>query len=78
MIYYIWILTYDEQNEKYDDIEKLCTLILDECTNEQIRYSAIQCLSGYYDNKGETKKALNILKKLPKDYRDTYAEEYFN
>ena len=79
MLYYIWILTYDEQNEKYDDIEKLCTLILDECTNEQIRYSAIQCLSGYYDNKGETKKALNILKKLPKDYRDTYAEqrEYF-
>ena len=79
MNYYIWELAYDEQNEKYNDIEKLCTLILDECTNEQIRYSAIQCLSGYYDNKGETKKALNILKKLPKDYRSTYAEqrEYF-
>ena len=43
MNYYIWELAYDEQNEKYDDIEKLCTLILDECTNEQIRYSAIQC-----------------------------------
>ena len=79
MNYYIWELAYDEQNEKYDDIEKLCLLILEECTNNQIRYSAIQCLSGYYDNKCETKKALNILKKLPKDYRDTYAEqrEYF-
>lgn len=79
MNYYIWILAYDEKNEKYDEVEKLCLLILDECTNEQIKYSAIQCLSSYYENKGEARKALNIIKKLPKDYRDTYAEqrEYF-
>ena len=32
MIYYIWILAYDELNEKYDDIEKLCLLIyMDVC-----------------------------------------------
>lgn len=77
--YYIWVLTYDEENKDYDNIEKLCLLILEECNDEQIRYSAIECLSNYYSVKGDKKKALKILKKLPHDYRDTFAEtrEYF-
>lgn len=77
--YYIWVLSYDEENKDYDDIEKLCLVILEECNDEQIRYSAIKCLSNYYSVKGEEKKAFKILKKLPHDYRDTFAEtrEYF-
>ena len=77
--YYIWVLTYDEENKDYDNIEKLCLLILEECNDEQIRYSAIECLSNYYSVKGDEKKALKILKKLPLDYRNTFAEarEYF-
>ncbi|MBQ4570556.1 MAG: helix-turn-helix transcriptional regulator [Bacilli bacterium] len=77
--YYIWLLTYDEKNINFDEIEKLCLLILEECNDEQIRYSAIECLSNYYSVKGDEKKALKILKKLPLDYRNTFAEarEYF-
>lgn len=77
--YYIWLLTYDEKNINFDEIEKLCLLILEECNDDQIRYSAIECLSNYYSVKGDNKKALKILKKLPLDYRNTFAEarEYF-
>ena len=79
MNYYIWLLTYDEKNINFDEIEKLSLLILEECNDEQIRYSAIECLSNYYSVKGDQKKALKILKKLPLDYRNTFAEarEYF-
>ena len=77
--YYIWLLTYDEKNINFDEIEKLCLLILEECNDDQIRYSAIEWLSNYYSVKGDNKKALKILKKLPLDYRNTFAEarEYF-
>ena len=61
---------YDNPDELY----KLCNRVLDECTLDSPRYSALSILSGLYALDGQMEKAVEVCKRLP-DYWSTRGQE---
>ncbi len=57
-----------------EELYKLCGEILDKCTIQKIRYSAMEVMSVLYLNDGMTKKAEEICTELPESYFDTANE----
>ena len=78
---YMWKLTYDPNCEEpygnevhKDELYKLCNRVLDECTLDSPRYSALSILSGLYVLDGQTDKAIEVCKRFP-GFWTTQGEE---
>ncbi len=72
---YMWALNYDPNckdpygNEVHkDELYRLCDRVLDECTLDSARYSALSILGGLYVLDGDTEKAVETAKRLPPMY----------
>lgn len=69
---YMWKLNYDPNctkpygNEVHkEELYRLCERVLDECTVDQVRYSALSILGGLYILDGQRDKALELAKRFP-------------
>ena len=69
---YMWKLNYDPNckepygNEVHkDELYRLCNRVLDECTLDSPRYSALSILSGLYVLDGQMEKAVEVCKRFP-------------
>lgn len=79
---YVWQLYqdphYTEEPFGYvvhkEELYRLCQRIMDECTIEQLRYSAIGILSTLYQNDKLYEKAIEYCEKFPSTYYDTRDE----
>lgn len=78
---YMWQLNYDPNctgpygNEVHkEELYSLCRRILDECTLDRVRYSALSVLGGLYVNDGEMDKAIETAERFPDSYM-TRGEE---
>lgn len=74
---YIWQLVYDpnlnyldEDKRHYPEIERVCNIILDDCTDDKIRYSALSALIDI----SPKEKAIELAKRFPSSYRDISSE----
>lgn len=72
---YMWKLNYDPScvepygNEVHkEELYRLCTRVLDECTVDQVRYSALSILGGLYILDGQLNKAIETAKRFPTLY----------
>lgn len=81
---YMWKLNYDPNCEEpygdevhKDELYKLCRRVLDECTLDSPRYSALSILSGLYLIDGQTDKAIEICGRFP-DFWFTKDQELEN
>lgn len=81
---YMWQLNYDPNctgpygNEVHkEELYSLCYRILDECTLDRVRYSALSVLGGLYVNDGEMDKAIETAERFPDSYT-TRGEELEN
>lgn len=81
---YMWQLNYDPNctgpygNEVHkEELYSLCDRILDECTLDRVRYSALSVLGGLYVNDGEMDKAIETAERFPDSYT-TRGEELEN
>ncbi len=57
-----------------EHIQKLCEIIIRDCTIQQIRYTAYEILSVIYINSGDVNKAKEICSYFPNSYYDTESE----
>ncbi|MDD4414969.1 MAG: helix-turn-helix transcriptional regulator [Oscillospiraceae bacterium] len=81
---YIWELFYDPNymEEPFgegihkDELYKLCNKILDDCTVQKIRYTAMSIISSLYVNDGLINKAGEICEQFPESIYDTSSEQY--
>jgi len=77
---YIWMLCYDPNHEgngllaHEDELFYLCNRILDECTIDKVRYSALSILSGLFRDKGNIEKALEYANRFPPYYHTVEQE----
>lgn len=79
---YMWQLQYDPNfvegpfgNEVHkDELYALCERVLDECTVDKVRYSALSIIGGLYNLDGERDKAIETAKRFPQ-YWMTEGEE---
>ncbi|MBQ7321253.1 MAG: helix-turn-helix transcriptional regulator [Clostridia bacterium] len=69
---YMWKLNYDPNcagpygSEVHkEELYQLCERVLDECTVDQVRYSAISILGGLYVLDGQIDKAIETAKRFP-------------
>ena len=69
---YMWKLNYDPNcvepygNEVHkDELYRLCERVLEECTVDQVRYSALSILGGLYILDGQRDKAIETAKRFP-------------
>ena len=69
---YMWKLNYDPNcvepygNEVHkEELYRLCERVLDECTVDQVRYSALSILGGLYVLDGQMEKAIETAKRFP-------------
>lgn len=76
---YMWKLNYDPNcvepygNEVHrEELYRLCERVMDECTVDQVRYSALSILGGLYVLDGQTDKAIETAKRFPSIY---YTQE---
>lgn len=76
---YMWKLNYDPNciepygNEVHkEELYRLCKQVLDECTIDKVRYSALSILGGLYILDGEIDKAIETAKRFP---TLTFAQE---
>ena len=83
---YAWQLNYDPHycdnhygNEVHkEELYRICKRILDDCTLDLPRYSALSILGGLYLLDGDINKALETSKKFPNHYYFTANEECEN
>lgn len=59
-----------------DEIYKLCENVLENCTIQKIRYSAMSILSALYINDGLINKAKEMCEQFPESLYDTVSEQY--
>ncbi|MBR6808536.1 MAG: helix-turn-helix transcriptional regulator [Clostridia bacterium] len=78
---YLWQLQYDPNcecpygNEVHkNELYALCERVLEECTVDKVRYSALSILGGLYNLDGERDKAVETAKRFPQ-YWMTEGEE---
>lgn len=78
---YMWQLNYDPNcegpygNEVHkEELYRLCERVLDECTVDKVRYSALSIIGGLYGLDGKKEKAIETAKRFP-DYWMTEGEE---
>ena len=78
---YMWELQYDPNCKgpygyqvHKDELYALCNRVLEECTLDQPRYSALSILSGLYLEDGNLEKALELSNRFP-DYYQSKGEE---
>ncbi len=57
-----------------EQIQKLCEIVIRDCTIQQIRYTAYAILSVIYINSGDLNKAKEICSYFPNSYFDTESE----
>lgn len=69
---YMWKLNYDPNcvepygNEVHkEELYRLCERVLDECTFDRVRYSALSILGGLYSVDGRLDKAIETAKRFP-------------
>lgn len=69
---YMWHLNYDPNcvepygNEVHkEELYRLCKQVLDECTLDKVRYSALSILGGLYVLDGQLDKAIETAKRFP-------------
>lgn len=88
---YIWQLVYDPycdeiENERHnftgmkahrDELRRLCTRVLNECTMDAPRYTAMEILGNLYTEEGELDKALELCERFP-DYYSAKEEQLEN
>lgn len=81
---YIWELFNDPNYPKEplgeevhkNELYKLCGTILERCTIQKIRYSAMSILSTLYVNDGLIDKAKEMCEQFPESVYDTVSEQY--
>lgn len=78
---YMWQLNYDPNcvdpygNEVHKgELYRLCDRVLEECTFDQARYSALSILGGLYVIDGQLDKAIETAKRLPEYYMSRNME----
>lgn len=78
---YMWQLNYDPNctgpygNKVHkEELYHLCERVLDECTLDQARYSALSILSGLYAADGQLDKSIETAKRLPDYYMSRNME----
>ncbi len=78
---YMWKLTYDPNcTDPYgaevhkEELYCLCERVLNECTVDQVRYSALSILGGLYGLDGQGEKMIETAKRFPELYH-TQGEE---
>ena len=59
-----------------NELYKLCGAIMDRCTIQEIRYSAMSILSILYTNDGLIDKAKEMCEQFPESVYDTVSEQY--
>lgn len=59
-----------------NELYRLCGAILDRCTVQRIRYSAMRILSALYINDGLIDKAKEVCEQFPESVYDTVSEQY--
>ena len=59
-----------------DELFKLCENVLENCTIQKIRYSAMSILSALYINDGLINKAKEMCEQFPESVYDTVPEQY--
>lgn len=70
----VWMLCYDPYHDgngllaHEEEILSLCNRILNECTKEQLRYTALTVLGGLAKEKGDIDKAIEYANKFPPYY----------
>ncbi len=57
-----------------EEIEKLCTLVIRDCTDQQIRYNAYSTMMVIYSNRGDMKSAEKLCGYFPESSYDTEPE----
>ena len=69
---YMWKLYYDPNCEEpyghevhREELYRLCERVLDECTVDAVRYSALSILGGLYGLDGQLEKALETARRFP-------------
>ncbi len=73
---YMWQLNYDpiwrtgkDSTEVHkEELHRLCERVLDECTVDKVRYSALSVLGGLYGIDGQADKMIEIAKRFPNSY----------
>ena len=79
---YMWQLNYDPNHWEApfgyevhkDELYRLCDRVLNECTLDKTRYSALSIIGGLYLADGKKEKAMETAKRFP-DYWTTEGEE---
>lgn len=59
-----------------DELFKLCEYLLENCTTQKIRYTAMDVLAVLYVNEGNISKAKEIYEQFPESIYDTVSELY--
>ncbi len=71
------IMSDDELKECFDEVLDICRIILEDCTDDEIRYSAISLQIMVYktiDDEPSIKKAVECTNRLPHHYNSKHAE----
>ena len=77
---YLWSLCYDPYHEyrgllvHEEEITALCTRVMNECVDDEVRYSAISLLCGLYRDKGDLTRAKEMIARLPREMQGEETE----
>ena len=77
---YLWSLCYDPYHGcegllvHEEEITSLCNRIMNECVDDEVRYSAISIMCGLYRDKGDIVRAKEMIARLPRDMQGEETE----
>ncbi len=77
---YLWDLCYDPYHEyrgllvHEEEIMSLCTRVMNECVDDEVRYSAISIMCGLYRDKGDLVQAKHMIARLPREMQGEETE----
>ena len=77
---YLWELCYDPYHAcegllvHEEEITALCTRVMNECIDDEVRYSAISIMCGLYRDKGDIARAKEMIARLPRELQGEETE----
>ena len=77
---YLWELCYDPYCDcdgllvHEEEITALCTRVMNECIDDEVRYSAISIMCGLYRDKGDIPRAKEMIARLPRELQGEETE----
>ena len=77
---YLWSLCYDPYHNNdgllvhEEEITALCSRVMNECVDDEVRYTAISILCGLYRDKGDIARAKEMIARLPREMQGEETE----